>query len=483
MTLQWDPSPEADVAGYKVYYGTASGQYQSYVDVGKTTLCTLSNLQDGVPYYFAATVYDQTNSESDFSSEVTFGGGGACAFSLSPASQSFSSSGGSGGVTLSTGSGCLWTAVGNAPWITLTSNSSGTGSGAVYYSVSANSSGSSRSGTLTIGEKSFTVNQQGVSLVTLNLTKTGTGSGTISQNPAGTSFSPGTVVTLKAAPDVTSVFSDWSGACTGASDSCVVTLNSSTSVTAAFTLKNFTLQASAGSNGVITPAGSVLVPYGGSQGFSILPATGYGVSDVRVDGVSIGQATSYLFGNVQAGHTLTASFAALSPPTDFALGLNAGGGEYQNATGSLYRADQYYQGGAAGSTPAVVRNTVDGPLYQDERYGNFSYAIPVASGSYDLTLKFVENFHTAANRRVFDVFAEGILVLKGLDIYAAAGTNRALDITFTVSVFDGVLNLDFVPRTGDAQVSAILVKKASGDPIKPPRNLKRYFTILSRTNP
>jgi hypothetical protein len=41
VTLQWDPNLEADVAGYKVYYGTSSGQYQYYVDVGKTTFCTL----------------------------------------------------------------------------------------------------------------------------------------------------------------------------------------------------------------------------------------------------------------------------------------------------------------------------------------------------------------------------------------------------------------------------------------------------------
>jgi len=401
VTLQWDPNPEADLAGYKVYYGTSSGNYSYSLDVGMTTTCTVSNLQDGIPYYFAATAYDAAFAESEFSSEVVYGGG--CAFSISPNSQSFGSSGGAGTISLSTGTGCSWTAVSNASWVIVTSNSSGSGSSTVYFSVASNSSSSSRSGTLTVAGKTFTVNQQG--------------------------SSPST----------------------------------------------FTINATAGTNGTISPQGSVTVTAGAGRTFTITPASGYAVSDVKVDGGSVGAVTSYAFVNVTANHTISASFAALPSP-NLVLALNTGGSEYTNGSGVKYVADRNFFGGASEKSSATVKGTSEGTLYQDQRYGNFSYAIPVANGSYDLTLKFVETTHSARNQRVFDLWAEGRLSLNGLDIYAVAGKDTALDITFTVSVSDGVLNLDFMPSTGDAQVSAVLIKKASGTPKKAPGKLKRYFS-------
>ena len=61
---------------------------------------------------------------------------GACAYTVSPTSGSFSSSGGTGTVSVASSAGCSWNAVSNSSWITITSGSSGTGSGTVYYSVS-----------------------------------------------------------------------------------------------------------------------------------------------------------------------------------------------------------------------------------------------------------------------------------------------------------------------------------------------------------
>ena len=90
-------------------------------------------------------------------------GGQSCSYSISPASQSIGASGGNGTVGVSTTSGCGWTAVSNASWITLTSGSSGSGNGTVYYMVSANSGASSRTGTLTIAGSTHTVTQAGQS--------------------------------------------------------------------------------------------------------------------------------------------------------------------------------------------------------------------------------------------------------------------------------------------------------------------------------
>lgn len=71
VTLAWDANNEPDLAGYKVYYGTHSRTYALVVDAGNVTTVGISNLQDGVTYYFAATAYNTAGLESDFSAEVS----------------------------------------------------------------------------------------------------------------------------------------------------------------------------------------------------------------------------------------------------------------------------------------------------------------------------------------------------------------------------------------------------------------------------
>ncbi|HET9234103.1 MAG TPA: T9SS type A sorting domain-containing protein, partial [Candidatus Eisenbacteria bacterium] len=76
----------------------------------------------------------------------------------------------------------------------------------------------------------------------------------------------------------------------------------------------YTLTASAGPNGSITP-GTVNVPAGSNQMFTMTPNSCYRVADVLVDGGSVGALTSYTFTNVQADHTISVSFALAGPDT------------------------------------------------------------------------------------------------------------------------------------------------------------------------
>jgi len=71
ITLQWDPSIDPQVVGYKIYYGTTSHNYTDVVVVGNVLTTTISGLQPGVTYYFAATAYDVFGNESDFSNEIS----------------------------------------------------------------------------------------------------------------------------------------------------------------------------------------------------------------------------------------------------------------------------------------------------------------------------------------------------------------------------------------------------------------------------
>ncbi|HQW39358.1 MAG TPA: choice-of-anchor D domain-containing protein, partial [Usitatibacteraceae bacterium] len=100
----------------------------------------------------------------------------------------------------------------------------------------------------------------------LSVSVSGTGSGTVTSTPAGIScagdcnedYGHGTVVTLSAAPSADSVFAGWTGACAGTGE-CMVTMTDARSVTATFTLKQFTLTVAkqgAGSGAVTSsPAG------------------------------------------------------------------------------------------------------------------------------------------------------------------------------------------------------------------------------------
>ncbi len=72
VKLTWNANTDSDLAGYKLYYGTASKTYTSNLDVGKVTSYTLSNLQTSTTYYFALSAYDSSKNESKLCTEVSF---------------------------------------------------------------------------------------------------------------------------------------------------------------------------------------------------------------------------------------------------------------------------------------------------------------------------------------------------------------------------------------------------------------------------
>lgn len=71
---------------------------------------------------------------------------------------------------------------------------------------------------------------------------------------------------------------------------------------------SYTIKATAGENGMISPSNTVKVRKGSHQTFTITPHNGYTVSDVKVDGQSIGAVTTYTFENVKRSHTIEAFF-------------------------------------------------------------------------------------------------------------------------------------------------------------------------------
>ena len=72
VTLGWEASPDPAVAGYRLYLGTSSGVYTQTVEVGNSTMTPVSNLIDGITYFFSVTAYNTSLVESAFSNEISY---------------------------------------------------------------------------------------------------------------------------------------------------------------------------------------------------------------------------------------------------------------------------------------------------------------------------------------------------------------------------------------------------------------------------
>jgi hypothetical protein len=192
--------------------------------------------------------------------------------------------------------------------------------------------------------------------------------------------------------------------------------------------------------------------------------------------------------------TITADDGATTTSEEFAVyvdepdqdgtvvfATNAGGSQYTAGDGTTYQADTNFDGGSTYSFDGDVADTDEDPLYQTERYGgSFGYDVPVANGTYEVTLQFAEIYQGVAsqdspdstgpsdgtneNDRLFDVAVEGQTVLSSYDIYSEVGSATATEKTYTVEVTDGTLNVDFSVVNDNAKISALTVEQlSSGD--------------------
>lgn len=143
----------------------------------------------------------------------------------------------------------------------------------------------------------------------------------------------------------------------------------------------------------------------------------------------------------------------------------AGTNSFRDSSGRLWTADQYSNGGQVVVRSAAVSGTSVPEAYRSERYGNFSYSIPVSEGRYTLTLHFAENWFGPGKpsgggegSRLFDVYCNGTALLKSFDIFkAAGGEGRAIQRVFRglTPNAQGKFVVNFVPVRNYASLNAI----------------------------
>jgi hypothetical protein len=231
----------------------------------------------------------------------TTGGGGGNHFTITASAGSGGSINPTGAVTVNQGANQSFTITPNSGFAISSVTVDGANQGAItsytFNNVQAN----------------HTISATFQSTITnFTITASAGSGGSISPNGAVT-VAQGSSKTFTITPNsgfsISSVTVD--GANQGAITSYTFTnVQANHTISAAFQqqVTQFTITASAGTGGSISPTGNVLVNQGSSQTFTITPSSGYIVYSVAVDGVDQGALTSYTFSNVQANHTIAADF-------------------------------------------------------------------------------------------------------------------------------------------------------------------------------
>lgn len=124
-------------------------------------------------------------------------------------------------------------------------------------------------------------------------------------------------------------------------------------------------------------------------------------------------------------------------------------------SGVIWYPDDYFLGGRTIARFGTVSGPEDPEIYARERYGNFSYAIPVSNGRYTATLRFAEAFWGpnspgggGPGSRIFDVYCNGSALLRNFDMFHEAGAHHQLIKTYheLQPNAQGKLLFSFVPQ-------------------------------------
>ncbi|GFO69659.1 hypothetical protein GMLC_32380 [Geomonas limicola] len=305
-----DGTPLTTLRGYKLYTGTASGSYGTGVDLGNVNSYTLTGLNDGTTYYFAVTAYSSAGDVSGYSNQVSYS---TPAAATQNSTCTVTASAGTGGSISPTGTTVLSGGVSQS--YTVTPN-------AGYYVASVTVDGAAvvknivgglgYSYTFTNLAASHTI-AASFAVRSYHLVSTAGTGGSVTPADAWVQYQGSQAIAITPATGYQVADVQVDGKSAGAVSSYTFSsLNADHTLNATFA-QGYTITASAGSNGSITPAGATAASAGSSKTYTITPNTGYYVSSVVVDGTTVASnipsgGYSYTFSNLAGNHTISATF-------------------------------------------------------------------------------------------------------------------------------------------------------------------------------
>ena len=131
---------------------------------------------------------------------------------------------------------------------------------------------------------------------------------------------------------------------------------------------------------------------------------------------TIGQAQLINVKAAGSADPTTAGFGTVLLTPNPTIRVRSGGAAITDAAGNVWSADTGFTGGTPWAGAATPTGTASPALYQDSRYGNFSYNFSVANGMHLVHLEFAEPYWTQAGKRVFNVFINDVEALANLDL-------------------------------------------------------------------
>ncbi|MCB9219019.1 MAG: T9SS type A sorting domain-containing protein, partial [Ignavibacteriales bacterium] len=236
------------------------------------------------------------------------------------------------------------------------------------------------------------------------------------------------------------------------------TATTSRTLVANFTLKTYTISASAGVGGTISPSGNISVTHGDSKTFTISPTIGYHIFDVKIDGSSIGVVETFTFNNIDKDYTIAAifeinSYFVSTSVTPASSGTVTGGGSYTHGSLANLTANasegytfSEWEGDATGNNNPI-RITVDSEKQVIARFTLNNYIISTTAspltggttsggGSFNHGTELTVSAKTATGYNFVNWTENGTPVSTDSNYTFTASKNRILTANFILKKYN-----------------------------------------------
>ena len=220
-----------------------------------------------------------------------------------------------------------------------------------------------------------------------------------------------------------------------------------------------TLSAPASGSGAVVSLGTAAAGITFSSPASVTVASGQSTATYTVS-VSAASTSGTVTSTASLnGSSVSSSFTVqtASVQTAAPIRVNSGGPQYKDVDGHVWSADYGYSGGNAASTTASISGTTYTALYQTYRWqsGTLQYQFTMPNGTHTVNLRFAETTFSSIGQRIFNIVLNGQTVRSNLDIFSLVGANKALVLTFPVSVTTGKVLIQLVGVVQNPKINAI----------------------------
>jgi len=232
-------------------------------------------------------------------------------------------------------------------------------------------------------------------------------------------------------------------------------------ISATFEIMTYTITSGSGSGGSVSPSGILTKNYGTSQLFTFHPETGYRISDVRVDNVSVGTPSEYTFNNIISNHTVSVSFAiivntiaasaqtggSISPSGNVAVNYGDNQSFAISAGEGHYISDIKVDNVSQGATTSFTFNNVTANHSISAEFTPVTYTISASAGNggninpsgnisvthgSDRTFSFIPDFGFKVNDVRVDNVSVGAMTSY---TFTEIKGNHTISVTFTTATY------------------------------------------------